>query len=256
VSSVTAGSFTFNEGYKDVVVDFMDADEDASDFDADDVLLSSVDVEVNNDTSVLATATVNSHVLSFTPVDVASGVTVNKKYKSIKKVGYDYTSAVGNTTSFSKGEFKKSSDVTYKFSTAKETVYTTTSSYYKINTPNLDINMGGYDLNHTNMVATATSGTFGVSLTAGTLPSFTDITPIKNATVTASVSTELDYEDVTINTVDSSAMTIKLPEYTLTTVSDGGVEVGKAGELANKIASVDLSNFVTDVTIVESKTNA
>ena len=255
VSSVTPGSFTFNENYTDVVVDFIDEDE--SDFDEDNVLLSSVDVEVNNDTSVLATATVSSHVLSFTPVDVASGVTVNKKYKSIKKVGYDYTSAVGNTTSFSIGNFTKSSDVTYTLNTAKETVYTTTSSYYKINTPSLEINMGGYNLNRTDMVATATSGTFGVSLTSGTLPSFSAITAVKNAVVTASVSTELEYTDVTINVVDPSAMSINLPgDYTLTTVTSGGIEVGVAGELDKKIASVDLSNFVTDVTIVESKSTS
>ena len=244
----TGGSFSLNKGTQ-IAIGFGTA---ASSGD----VLYSVSVSANNDTTVLNTASVSNHVLSFETTNVTSGVTVSSSYKSLETTGYTFTPAAVSTATFVNGGFTKASDVTYTFNTANETTYTTTSSYYKLTTPQLGVTKGGYALSNTGMVANVSANTFAVDVTGGVLPSLTASSVVKSAVVTGSVGTGLDYTDVTINAVDPNAMEIALPgAYTLVT-STSGVEVGTAGALAAKSATIDLKGYLKDVEIVETKVSA
>ena len=245
VTGINGGAFSLNKGDQ-IAIGFTT---EASTGD----VLSSVTVTPST-TDVFSSATVTSHVLSFGTSTVVNSVSTIGSYKSLEKTGYTFTSATANTTAFQNAGFTKVSDVKYTLNTAAETVYSTTSAYYKLTTPKLEVSKGGYELNNTNMVANVSANTFGVSLTGGTLPTLGESTVVKSATITGSVATSLDYTDVNINAVDPSAMTINLPgAYSLVDNAENGIAVGVAGELATKTASIDLSGFVTDVTIVETK---
>jgi hypothetical protein len=243
----TGGSFSLGKG-SDIVIGFGSETEEKGD------VISSVEVSANNDTDVLASASVTNHILSFAPVKVASGVTVTPKYKTLEKTTYSFTPASVSTTAFVNGTFTKASDVKYTFNTDNETTYTTTSAYYKLTTPKLEVSKGGYILSNTGMVANVSANTFAVNVSGGVLPSLGTSTVVKEANITGSVATGLDYTNVTINTVDPDAMTIDLPgTYSIVEGSLGdGFEVGKAGELTTKNATIDLSGYVTGVEIKET----
>lgn len=219
-------------------------------------VISSVEVTAKNDTSVFNEAKVENHVLSFGSTNVASGVNVTTKYKSLEKTGYTFTPASVSTAQFAKGTFTKASDVTYTLNTSNETVYTPTSAYYKINTPEVKVNMGGYELSNTGMVATVKKNTFAVNVSGGVLPTLGTSTVVRQANITGSVATGLDYEDQpSFNAVAAGATEITIPgAYTLTNTSgEGAIEVGKAGELAAKNATIDLSAYLTGVAITEAE---
>ena len=245
VTGINAGSFSLNKG--DQIAIGFTAEASTGD------VLSSVTVTPTT-TDVFSSASVNDHVLSFGTSTVVNNVSTNASYKSLETTGYKFTSASANTATFQNAGFSKVSDVKYTLNTAKETIYTTTPSYYKLTTPQLEVSKGGYEINHTNMVANVSANTFGVSLTGGVLPTLGASTVVKGAVITGSVGTDLEYTDVTINAVDPNAMTINLPGvYTLVENAENGIEVGVAGELATKTANVDLSGYVTEVAIVETK---
>lgn len=243
----TGGSFSLVKG-SDIVIGFGSETTEKGD------VISSVEVSANNNTDVLASASVTNHILSFAPAKVASGVTVTPKYKTLEKTTYSFTPASVSTTSFVNGTFTKASDVKYTFDTDNETTYTTTSAYYKLTTPKLEVSKGGYELSNTGMVANVSANTFAVNVSGGSLPSLGTSIVVKKANITGSVATSLDYTDVSINAVDPDAMTIKLPgAYSLVEGSvNDGVEVGKAGELTAKNATIDLSGYVTGVEIKET----
>lgn len=249
VTGLNAGSFTLGKGSQ-IAIGFTAESEESGD------VLSNVTVSAVNDKSVLEKAKVENHVLSFDPVNVATSVTVSKKYKSLETTGYTYTPSSVITAAFEMGGFTKSSDVKYTFNTDSETTYTTTSAYYKITTPALGVTKGGYELSNTGMVANVPENTFAVNVSGGVLPSLAPSTVVKEANVTGSVATGLDYTDVNINAVDPNAMEIALPGAYSLVDSTSGVEVGKAGELAAKSATIDLSAYLKDVAIVETKVNA
>lgn len=243
VSEFTKGSFSLGEG-SDIVIGFGD------EADSGDVL-SKVEVTPSSE-DVLKNATVSNHVLSFTPVSVTNGVTVNRKYKTLKKTGFNYTPSSVKTASFVNGGFTKASDVTYTFDTKAETTYTATSGMYKITTPEFDITKGGYTLSNTGMVANVAANTFAVGLEGGKLPQLSAGSVEYNANVTGSVNTELEYTDQdSFYAVAADAVKITMPgAYEIVDGAEGdGVEVGKSGALATNVATVDLSNFATDVTI-------
>ena len=245
----SAGSFELTEG-SDFATGFGAESETEGD------VISSVEVTTKNDTSVFNEAKVENHVLSFGSTNVASGVNVTTKYKSLEKTGYTFTPASVSTAQFTKGTFKKSSDVTYTLNTSNETVYTQASAYYKINTPEVNVEMGGYKLNDTEMVATVATSTFAVGLSGGALPTWNGYDVIKKANITGSVDTSLDYEDQpSFNAVTDDAMEISIPgAYTLTNTSgEGAIEVGKSGDLAAKNATIDLSDYITGVTFTETE---
>ena len=252
VTGLTAGSFTLNSG-SEIAIGF------GSEADSGDVL-SSVTVSANNNTSVLNSATVSDHVLSFGATEVTSSVTVSSKYKTLEKTGFTYTPSSAVTAAFETSGFTKSSAVTYTLNTANESTYSTTSAYYKITTPDLVVNKAGYSLSNDGMVANVSANTFAVNVDGGVLPSLGASNVVKQANVTGSVATGLDYTDVTINVVAAAANEIAIPgAYKLEAGAAGdgvSVEVGKAGNLADNEATIDLSSYLKNVSIIESVVTA
>lgn len=214
-------------------------------------VVSSVTVTANNDTSVLKTAKVENHVLSFDPINVTSGVSTTCSYKSLTKTGFEYTAPVATNTSFVTSGFTNVSDVKYTFGRAKETTYDTTSAHWKLNTPALDVTYGSYDFNDGGMKANVPAGTFVASVTPGTLPSLTK-SSFTTTEITGSVSTTLTTEEVKFNGLISNS--INMPgAYSLETVAEGGdITVGKEGALAANTATIDLRGYLTGVAIVET----
>lgn len=244
VTDITEGSFTLVSG-SDLATGFTTEASTGE-------VLSSVVVSANNDTKVLNVASVSNHVLSFGTTEVTSSVSTSYGYKSLTKTGFNYVAPSAVTAAFTTSGFTKVDEVTHTFGSEQETTYTTTSSMWKLNTPALDVKKGAYEIDHTNMKATIESGVFVASATQGTLPTWTNMS-FSTTTVTGSVSTALTKESVSVNALKDN--TINLPGvYSLETVATGGdITVGKAGELSAKNATIDLSTFVTDVAIVETK---
>lgn len=246
VTSITEGSFKLTTGATDIVTGFGDESNESGD------VLSNVTVTANNNTSVLNSATVKDHVLSFGTANVASDVTVGKTYKSLVKSGFEYVAPVATDTKFVTAGFEKVADKKYTFSKGKETTYTVTDEMWKLSTPELVVTKGKYSIDHTSMKATVPAETFVASYTDGVVPSWTGYgsTPID---LTGSVSTELTYEDVDIHAVKSGVESITLPgAYSLTSASaagDNAVLVGAAGDLDEIKVSVNLESYVTDVEI-------
>jgi hypothetical protein len=145
------------------------------------------------------------------------------------------------------------SDVKYTFGSAKETICGNPDTYsWKVVTPELSIEKGKYTIADGGKITIA-ADTFltGVD-NAGTLPSLTN-TSFSTGKVVGSVATALTTETKTINALAADVTSIAMPgTYSLTTVTaaeEGTVTVGKAGVLDNMVATVDLTNYLTDVTI-------
>lgn len=247
VTSITEGSLTFDSAANTFVTGLEGGVEK---------VITGVTATAKNDTSVLNEAKVENHVLSFGSTNVASGVDVQTTSTAFTKGGYAYTAPSATTTSFTTGGFEKVDDVTYTFGTANETTYTTTSSLYKLTTPELQVSKGGYELSNEGMKVTVAASTFAVGMTAGTLPTLTAGSVSKAAKVTGAVATDLTYvDDVKINVL--KANDINLPgAYSLVEGSADAydVVVGAAGTI-DVAATVDLSSYLTGVSIVE-KVNA
>jgi hypothetical protein len=109
------------------------------------------------------------------------------------------------------------------------------------------------------MVTTVSASTFAVSQTSGTLPSLTD-SSFTTTSVAGTVGTALTTTSKSIHTLASNVDSITLPGvYTLTSADTAGentVEVGKSGKVAaTSTATVNLSDYIMDVTIGASTTN-
>ena len=245
VTSITTGEIKFNDKGTDFATGFG-AESASGD------VVSSVSVTANNNTSVLNTAKVENHVLSFGSTNVTSGVTTELSYKSLTKGAYDYTAPVATTTSFVTSGFTNVADTKYVFNKAEETTYTTSASDWKLNTPALSVTYGTYGFDDDGMTANVPTNTFIASVTPGELPSLADST-LKTTTVTGTVSTELAVEEFKFNAL--KANTLNTPgAYTLSTVAEGGdITVGKEGALAANKATIDLSGYLTGAAIVQSK---
>ena len=242
LTSFTAGTFKLVDG-TDLVTGFAEGS---------DVVIDTVTATVNNDTDVLASASVTDHVLSFTPVKVASGVSVSTTTRNLQltKTGFSYVPSSAKDAEFVSSGFTQAANVNYTFDKAAETTYTATSAMWKLNTPQLGVSKGAYTIDHTGMIATVGAGVFVESYVDGTLPTWTGASA-PTVTVTGTVDTALTTEKVTIKelTVDS----IDLPgAYSLVSVATGGdVTVGAAGEGAATIAesTVNLTGYLTDVDV-------
>lgn len=244
VTSITDGNFELVSG-SDLATGFGDAATGKG-----GEVLSNVTVTPVKNANVLSTATVTDHVLSFGNVDVMSDVTVAYESRSLNKTGFKYTAPQATKTAFVTSGFTKVADVDYTFGRDKETTYTTTEAMWKLNTPSLKVTQGMYSFNDSGMVATIPSSTFIASVTPGELPSLTD-GKVGTTDVTGTVGTELSYETVTVHTLKEEFNTITLPgAYTLGSADAAGdntVLVGKAGELASIVATVDLEKYVVGV---------
>lgn len=244
VTSITDGNFELVLG-SDLATGFGDAATGKG-----GEVLSNVTVTPVKNANVLSTATVTDHVLSFGNVDVMSDVTVAYESRSLNKTGFKYTAPQATKTAFVTSGFTKVADVDYTFGRDKETTYTTTEAMWKLNTPSLKVTQGMYSFNDSGMVATIPSSTFIASVTPGELPSLTD-GKVGTTDVTGTVGTKLSYETVTVHTLKEEINTITLPgAYTLGSADAAGdntVLVGKAGELASIVATVDLEKYVVGV---------
>ncbi len=249
VTSITEGSFTFDSSKQTFVTGFDDKSTN---------VISTVSVNTSA-SDVLASATVSNHVLSFGTTSVVTSASASTTTKDLVMGGYTYAAPSATTTSLVTAGFTKSSSATYTLNTAAETTYSTTTSYYKITTPQVKVSKAGYGLSNDGMKVSVSASTFAVGMTQGTLPSLTNgsvswgVNTGDNKTLKGSVATGLDYEN---ETVDLNGSTTLPGAYTLISVAagtEGAITVGKAGELQNLEASVDLSGFVTDVAIVQTK---
>ena len=246
VTSITAGNFELVEGTA-LATGFGTESTSAGD------VVSRVTVNYNNNTSVLDSAKVENHVLSFGSTNVTSNVSYDCGYKSLNKTGFKYTAPVATNTSFVTSGFTNVDDVKYTFGKAQETTYTTTTYDWKLNTPDLTVTYGTYGFSASGMTAAVPANTFIASVTPGQLPSLAPST-LKTVNVTGTVSTELDTVTETFNAL--KANTLNTPgAYRLATVAAdaGDIVVGKEGALAANEATVDLSAYLTGVAIVESK---
>ena len=214
--------------------------------DGSDKVISTVS-KTTTDTSV-ASATVDGHVLKLTPTNVLSSVDITTTEKTLTKSGYKYTAPTAITTEFTRGGFEKTDDVTYTLNTANETTYTTTSSLYKLTTPELTVTKGGYTLSNDGMNATVPAKTFGVSLTEGTLPSLTAGSVDRKAVLAGSVATGLSTTDVTVNALKSNDITLPGVYSLVEGSATDGVAVGADGQIA-VTTTVDLTSYLTGVSI-------
>ena len=243
VTSITSGSITLDDS-SDVFVTGLSKGSDSV----------VTDVTHNTTTSnVLSSATVKDHVLSFGNTDVVNSVTVDVTKDTFEKAGYTYTAPTVTTKAFTTGGFEKTSDVTYTLNTANETTYTTTSSLYKLTTPELTVNKGGYILSNEGMNATVPAKTFGVSMTEGTLPTLTQgsVTHASASALTGSVATGLSTTDITVNALKSNDITLPGVYSLVEGSADDGVAVGAAGQIDVR-TTVDLTSYLTGVSIVET----
>ena len=245
ITDIVAGDFKLVAGGTDIVTGLEGGV---------DEVVTAVSVTANNDTSVLNEAKVENHVLSFGSTNVTSGVTATPTTAKFTKAGVSYTKTTFTSTSLLSDGFTMTSDVKYTFGSAKETICDTPATYsWKVVTPELGIQKGKYTIANGGKVTIA-ADTFltGVD-NAGTLPSLTN-TSFSTGKVEGSVATALSTETKTINALAEGVTSIATPgTYSLTTVTaaeEGAVAVGKAGALDNMVATVDLTKYLTDVTIV------
>ena len=253
VTSITSGSIDFKSDGSHFVTGLGDTESATGD------VISSVTVSAKNDTSVLNEAKVENHVLSFGSTNVTSEVSTVCQYKSFTKGAYEYTAPVATNTSFVTGGFTQVSDSHYAFSKGFETTYTHSNESWKLQQPTINVTKGTYTLNREGMVTTVGANTFAVDQTSGTLPSLT-ASSFTTTAVSGTVGTALTTTSKSIHTLASNVESITLPGvYTLTSADAAGedtVLVGAAGKLAeSSVATVDLSAYVTDVTISTSTTN-
>jgi len=237
----TPGSFSIAGGIKDIVTGWGDESTTGD-------VVSSVTVSAVKDASVLKTAKVENHVLSFDAVNVASDVTTTCSYKSLSKSAYTYTPTTLEEGEFDTAGFTKAADVKYTFDRGNETVYNPETKNWKLSTPGLSVTYGSYTFEDDGMKAAVPANTFVTSVTAGTLPSWTGY-DYGTTEVTGTVETTLTTDTLNFNALKSNS--INMPgEYSLETVEEGGeITVGKAGALAANVATVDLSGYIKSVSI-------
>ena len=245
VTSFTDGDVKLKGGSSDVVTGFGAPQEGKG----GDVL-SDVTVTAKNDTNVLKSAKVENHVLSFDDINVTSNVDVKYYSKSLTKDTIVYTAPVATNTGFVTSGFKKVDDVKYTFGRSKETVYTPTFDMQKLNTPTIVTTFGSYGFNDGGMKAFVGEGVFVSSVIPGELPSLAEST-LKTVDVTGSVATDLTFAPEIIHALKSDVNSITLPgAYALENgaANDGvSLEVGKAGEITELAAQVDLQYYVTGI---------
>jgi hypothetical protein len=245
ITDIVAGDFKLVAGGTDIVTGLEGGV---------DEVVTAVSVTANNNTSVLNEAKVENHVLSFGSTNVTSSVTATPTTAKFTKAGVSYTKTTFTSTSLLSDGFSMTSDVKYTFGSAKETICGNPDTYsWKVVTPELAIQKGKYTIADGGKVTIA-EDTFltGVD-NAGTLPSLTN-TSFSTGKVVGSVATALTTETKTINALAEGVTSIATPgTYSLTTVAaaeEGTIAVGKVGALDNMTATVDLTNYLTDVTIV------
>lgn len=246
VTSITEGAFSLVDG-DEIVTGLRETKQGET---AD--VISSVSLTADNNTSVLNEASVIDHVLSFGSTNVTSGVSLGYTGKMFTKSAISYTAPSATTTAFTTSaiSYETSNAINYTFGRGKETTYTTQTSMYKIAKPEITLTKGGYELDHTNMIATVPADMFIASVEEGTLPTWTGGS-VSKVTVTGSVGTALTTSDVTFNALTSKD--IDLTTYALSeNENSGDVAIAVAGEYGFS-SELDLTDYITDVEITVSE---
>ena len=244
VTSITSGAFELVDG--DEIVTGL---REMTDGETADVI-SNVSLTANNETSVLNEATVSNHILSFGSTNVTSGASLSHTGKMFTKSAISYTAPSATTTAFTTSSFTTADAINYTFGRGKETTYTTQTSMYKIVKPEITLTKGGYEIDHTNMIATVSADMFIASVEEGTLPTWTGGS-VSKVTVTGNVGTALTTNDVTFNALKSND--IDLPTYALSEDANSGtVAIAVAGEYGYS-SELDLTGYITDVEITETE---
>ena len=245
VVGINPGSFSLANNKTQVAVGLGSASSAVGD------VLSSVTVSAKNDTSVLNSATVSNHVLTFGATNVTSDVEATCMYKNLETTTYSWTAPSAVEGEFETSGFAAVADTKYTFGRTKETTYTSDTAMWKLNTPALTVNKAAYSFVDDGMIATVPDGTFVISQTAGTLPSMTN-GEVGKVSVTGTVGTDLTFATQTIHA--ATDIEFNLPSYTLGEGSEGdGVLVGKAGAVVAKEATVNLATYLMDVNVVTEK---
>jgi hypothetical protein len=239
LTGFTEGSFNLTSGATEIVTGFDGSDE----------VIDTVTATVNNDTDVLASASVTDHVLSFAPAKVASSVEVKttKRNLQLTKTGFNFQSAKATSSELSTSGFTQAEDINYTFGRANETVYTPEHSMWKVSVDAPTVDKGAYTINRNDMKVTVGAGVFVEDVTGGTLPSWTGGVA-QDMTLEGSVGTALSTEDITIKELTVDA--IDLPKYSLKSVDkDGDVVVGASGVAAVADSTVDLEGYLKGVAV-------
>lgn len=235
-------------------------------------------------TSVMNSAKVENHILSFGTTNVMSPVALSytaptAKYKSFTKSGVKLGNLDVTTDTFKTagvtytGPTVKYKDLVtgsvtltpattdYTFAKTAETIYSATTGTISLTTTNSTITHGSYTAGATNVTASIPASTVVVGESAGTLPSLT-IADTATGTLTASVGTALNKPTATsFNVLKSN--TISLPgTYSLAEVTEsstGAIKVGTAKPEGFSVeggqVSINADSYVTAVTVKDS-TNA
>ena len=225
--------------------------------------------------SAIVSASVNNHVLSFTPGNFmtsataalsGTGVTTKAFTKGgVKLSGFEKASDTLKTGSVSQAEtaisYKslKTGAVTlsqgaatgFHFDKEESAAYTPVMGYKKITVTDAVPTKSGAVLQNTGITANISAGAVAVGLNAGTLPSLTIAAP--TGTLSGTVGTELTTDPMEWLAVDpnkkmiAGATTWSLVE---TAVSTEGIEVAKAGTYDVKGNTViDANSFIAAVKV-------
>lgn len=243
ITGFTEGSFSFTTGAKEVVTGFEGSDE----------VIDTVTASVKSTENVLNSAYVENNVLHFGNVDVASEVEVSTTTRNLQlsKTGYSYESAKATSSKLSSSGFTQAEGVGYTFDKANETIYTTETGMWKLNTPQLGVDKGAYTLSNVGMIATVDAGTFVESVSGGVLPEWKGYSA-PTVKVEGTVGTALTTNEISIIGLNDAK--INMPGvYTLASVEagKGDVTVAAAGSDVVTIgeSSVNLKGYLTDVTV-------
>lgn len=234
--------------------------------------VSLVDAASGAGTDAMVSASVSNHVLSFNTAKFQTPVAISQVNSTISKKGF-------TTAGVSLSGFDSASDVftkagisqaattiayksittgavnltvgastSYFFDKAEDHAYTAEMGYKLIQTTDASVSKNTPVLENTAITATIPADTVAVGLNAGTLPSLTIGTA--TGTLTGSVPTALTSTPYEFSAVSAGAATLTIPgAYSLVSVSEGGVAVGKAGEYSLTGGKITLAadTMVTDV---------
>ena len=223
--------------------------------------------------SAIVSASVNNHILSFTPGNFmtsataalsGTGVTTKAFTKGgVKLTGFSSTSDTLKTGSVSQeaasisykslntGVVTLSQEtVGYHLDKANSTEYDALMGYKKFLLTDATVTKSGASLSNTGITATIPADSVAVGLNAGTLPSLSIGAPSK--TISGTVDTTLTTSSVSWLGVKEANKEITIPgAYSLVEVSEGGVEVAVANasgyNVDNATVTIGKDQFVKDV---------
>ena len=239
-----------------------------------DVTVGAVSLVADNTAGAdaMVSASVSNHVLSFSTAKFQTPVSISQVNSTITKGGFtkagvslsgfgsesdvftkagitqaatavSYRSVVTGSLSLTQG-----ASTSYFFDKAEDHAYTAEMGYKLIQTTDASVSKNTPVLENTAITATIPADTVAVGLNAGTLPSLTIGTA--TGTLTGSVPTALASTPYEFSAVSEDAATLTIPgAYSLVSVSEGGVAVGKAGEYSLTGGKITLAadTMVTDV---------